>query len=70
MLLHEVCIARCTGKTMVQKEYPDFPGQLKSLGAWGGDFLMAITQQPFEQVKAYFHDKGMNTIFRYQDLIL
>lgn len=70
MLLHEICIARCTGKAMVEQKYPEFDGILKSLGAWGGDFLLAITKQPFEQVKAYFQSKGMNTIFKYQDLIL
>ena len=70
MLLHEVCIARCTGKTMVQEDYPDFPGELKSLGAWGGDFLMAVTEMPFEEVRDYFQAKGMNTIFKDQDLIL
>ena len=68
--LHENILSRCLGREPVQQQYPDFPGVLKSLGAWGGDFLMAVTQQPFEDVKAYFHQKGMNTIFRYQDLIL
>jgi hypothetical protein len=54
----------------VQQQHPDFKGVLKSLGAWGGDFLMAATDIPFEGVSAYFKAKGMNTIFNYQDLIL
>ena len=67
---HESIIARCLNREPVQQQFPDFDGVLKSLGAWGGDFLLAATKQPFEQVKAYFQSKGMNTIFKFQDLIL
>ena len=67
---HESIIAHCIGKTPIQQSYPDFEGALKSLGAWGGDFLLAATDMPFEEVKAYFQEKGLTTIFKYQDLIL
>ena len=70
LLLHEITIARCTGKDMVQQQYPDFKGILKSLGAWGGDFLLAATELSFDEVRAYFQDKGLSTVFKYQDLIL
>ena len=68
--VHESILARCLNRTPVQQQYPDFDGVLKSLGAWGGDFLMAVSEQPFEDVSAYFQSKGMNTIYKYQDLIL
>ena len=68
--LHESILARCLDREPVQQQYPDFNGVLKSLGAWGGDFLLAVSERPFEDVKAYFQSKGMNTIFKYQDLIL
>lgn len=68
--VHESILARCLNREPVQQQYPDFDGVLKSLGAWGGDFLLATTEKPFEDVRAYFQGKGMNTIFRYQDLIL
>lgn len=70
MLMHELAVARCTGKTPVQLQYRDFKGTVKSLGAWGGDFLLAATEMPYEDVKVYFNDKGLTTIFKYQDLIL
>lgn len=70
MSLHESTIAHCIGKTPVQESYPDFQGTLKSLGAWGGDFMLAATELPFEEVKAYFNEKGLSVIFKYQDLIL
>ena len=68
--VHENILARCLNREPVQQQYPDFDGVLKSLGAWGGDFLLAVTEKPFEDVRAYFQSKGMNTIFKYQDLIL
>jgi mevalonate kinase len=68
--VHENILARCLDRESVQQQYPDFDGVLKSLGAWGGDFLLAVTENPFEDVRAYFQSKGMNTIFKYQDLIL
>jgi mevalonate kinase len=68
--VHENILARCLDRESVQQQYPDFDGVLKSLGAWGGDFLLAVTEKPFEDVRAYFQSKGMNTIFKYQDLIL
>ena len=68
--VHENILARCLDREPVQQQYPDFDGVLKSLGAWGGDFLLAVTEKPFEDVRAYFQSKGMNTIFKYQDLIL
>lgn len=68
--VHESILARCLDREPIQRQFPDFSGTLKSLGAWGGDFLLAVTEQPFEQVKAYFQGKGMNTIFKFQDLIL
>ena len=39
MQCHEHIIARCIGQEPVQKRFPDFEGVLKSLGAWGGDFI-------------------------------
>ena len=68
--VHESILARCLDREPVQLQYSGFNGVLKSLGAWGGDFLLAATDLPFEEVKAYFNNKGLSTIFKYQDLIL
>ena len=68
--VHESILARCLDREPIQQQYPDFNGVLKSLGAWGGDFLLAATEWSYEEVKAYFQEKGLTTIFKYQDLIL
>ena len=67
---HERIISRCIGQEPVQKHFPDFEGVLKSLGAWGGDFILAATQWDKEQVKAYFKGKGLEVVFGYNELVI
>ena len=70
MQCHERIIARCIGQEPVQKRFPDFEGVLKSLGAWGGDFILAATEWSENQVKAYFKEKGLEVVFGYNELVL
>lgn len=70
MQCHERIIARCIGQEPVQKRFPDFEGVLKSLGAWGGDFILAATEWDESQVKAYFKGKGLEVVFGYNELVL
>ena len=69
MQCHERIISRCIGQEPVQKRFPDFEGMLKSLGAWGGDFILAATEWDESQVKAYFKKKGLEVIFGYKDIV-
>lgn len=52
--------------TMKQLVFPDFNGTIKSLGAWGGDFVLAVAN---ENPEAYFKSKGFETIITYNDMI-
>ena len=70
MQCHERIISRCIGQEPVQKHFPDFEGALKSLGAWGGDFILAATEWDESQVKAYFKGKGLDAVFGYKELVL
>ena len=70
MQCHERIIARCIGQEPVQKRFPDFEGVLKSLGAWGGDFILAATKWDKSQVKAYFKGKGLDVFFGYQEMVI
>jgi mevalonate kinase len=47
--------------------FSDFDGAVKSLGAWGGDFVLAISN---EDPTTYFKSKGYETIIAYKDMIL
>lgn len=69
MQCHERIIARCIGQEPVQKRFPDFEGTLKSLGAWGGDFILAATNWDSVQVKAYFKEKSLEVVFGYNDIV-
>ncbi|RZJ54746.1 MAG: GHMP kinase [Flavobacterium sp.] len=54
-------------QTIKEAVFPDFNGVIKSLGAWGGDFVMVISK---ENPKAYFASKGYETILSYDEMIL
>ena len=54
-------------KTVKEKLFPDFDGAVKSLGAWGGDFVAVLSQ---DYNSTYFKSKGYKTIFTYKELIL
>ena len=53
--------------TIKEQFFSDYPGTIKSLGAWGGDFILAVgnTKTP-----EYFKEKGYHQIFKYSDFIL
>jgi mevalonate kinase len=68
---HEEMIGSLIGQMPVKEQFfADFKGEIKSLGAWGGDFYLVSTEQPFAAVKKYFETKGLSTMFRWDDLIL
>ena len=67
---HERIISRCIGQEPVQKRFLGFEGTLKSLGAWGGDFILAATEWDKNQVKAYFKEKGLEVVFGYKEMVI
>jgi hypothetical protein len=54
-------------KTVKEALFPDFKGIIKSLGAWGGDFVLVISK---ENPNEYFIAKGYETIIPYDQMIL
>jgi mevalonate kinase len=50
--------------------FGDYWGKIKSLGAWGGDFVLATSNRSEAETKAYFQAKGFDTVLSYSDLIL
>jgi len=53
--------------TVKERLFPDYLRSLKSLGAWGGDFILATGNKDTSQ---YFIDKGYTTILSYSDMVL
>ena len=53
--------------TVKENLFSDFDGSIKSLGAWGGDFVLVVSNvNPTD----YFKAKGFETIISYSDMIL
>lgn len=52
-----------------ETKFPDFNGVCKSLGAWGGDFIMALSEDDELIIKDYFNKKGYTSIFAFKDMI-
>ncbi|MGQ1890453.1 GYDIA family GHMP kinase [Thermophagus sp. OGC60D27] len=68
---HESIISKITGLMPLKQLYfSDFIGTVKSLGAWGGDFFLALSLMSDVATKKYFQSKGFKTIFKFQDIIL
>lgn len=50
--------------------FTDFKGEVKSLGAWGGDFYLVATTLEDRDVLHYFKNKGLRVVFPWKELIL
>jgi len=65
---HEALISKITNQETVKSRiFSGFKGSIKSLGAWGGDFILVASK---ENPSAYFKSKGYHTILSWDDLIL
>jgi mevalonate kinase len=65
---HEIEMSLILEQQTIQESlFPDFNGVIKSLGAWGGDFIMAVCK---ENPKQYFLEKGYPTLLTYSEMIL
>ena len=64
---HEGIIARILQKkTIKQLLFSDFEGAIKSLGAWGGDFIIASGGLDSPR---YFNQKGFKTVITFEEMI-
>ena len=65
---HEALISNTINLPRVQNDlFEDYPRFIKSLGGWGGDFILATGGK---NEKDYFRKKGYKTIFDYSEFIL
>ena len=69
MRQHENLVAETIGLAPVQQTFPDFPGAIKSLGAWGGDFILAASDESEKVVLDYFKSHDLDTCLFYTELI-
>ena len=64
---HEKIISNLISRNTIKDSFfYDFNGEIKSLGAWGGDFILVSS---LTNPTSYFKKKGFKTIFKFDDLI-
>lgn len=64
---HEILLSDFLGlPTAKEKYFQDCPTFIKSLGAWGGDFVMSCR---FENYEKYFIEKGYENVFSWENMI-
>ncbi len=64
---HETIISKLIKLKPIKEDlFPDYKGAIKSLGAWGGDFIL-VTGTPSDM--SYFKNKNYNTILNYKDMV-
>ena len=65
---HEILLSTILKTETVKAAlFPDFEGTIKSLGAWGGDFVLVVSK---ENPSSFFIGKGYETVIPYGEMIL
>jgi mevalonate kinase len=66
---HETMVSKLANQQKAKDRlFKDYFGEVKSLGAWGGDFVLATSNRNKTETFKYFERKGM-IIKRYSDFI-
>ena len=68
MEYHEILLSEVLETITIKEQlFSDFEGVIKSLGAWGGDFIMVIS---LKNPKNYFSEKGYSLILGFDEVVL
>lgn len=68
---HENLVAATLELPRAQElHFSGFHGTVKSLGAWGGDFVLLSSRQPEIPLRTELSERGFTTVFPYDELIL
>lgn len=67
---HETILSNVLQLPKVKDErFSDFNGAVKSLGAWGGDFVMAVSDMSPTEVTAYFQSAGYDVVIPFDKMV-
>jgi len=68
---HELMVGTALGLPLVkEKLFSDYWGAVKSLGAWGGDFVLVTSNRNKEETVGYFKENGYETVLCWQEMVL
>lgn len=67
---HEALLSAALGLPPVKPLlFPDYWGEVKSLGAWGGDFALATSDRGAAATRKFFNEKGFSVFMRWKEMI-
>ena len=67
---HENLVAKTLNLPRAQELwFADYWGQVKSLGAWGGDFVLVTSNRGDQETKNYFQHKGFEVVLEYKEMV-
>ncbi|MFN0174084.1 MAG: GYDIA family GHMP kinase [Saprospiraceae bacterium] len=70
LLEHEIIVSETIGLPRAKDLYfRDFWGEVKSLGAWGGDFVLVTSERPEAETRGYFIEKRFRVILRWEEMV-
>ena len=68
---HEKIISRVIGRQKIKDLlFKDFHGSVKSLGGWGGDFVLMSTEMEKADFKNYLKKNNFETFYNFSDLLI
>ena len=71
LLEHEALVAATVDlPRAADLHFPNYWGVVKSLGAWGGDFVLLTSRRDASTTRKYVESCGFSVFFSYSDLIL
>jgi len=67
---HENKLAGILNRPPVKDQFfADFRGYVKSLGAWGGDFVLLVTEWSAEELGQYLSAKGIDQWYSFNEIV-
>lgn len=71
ILQHETIVSETLELPRAKDLYfSDYWGEIKSLGAWGGDFVLATSDRTAAETYQYFNESGFEVVIPFEELIL
>lgn len=70
MAAHEDIVSSTLKLTKVKDElFSDFWGGVKSIGAWGGQFVLVTSDREPSETRDYFNQKGFQTLIPFSEIV-
>jgi mevalonate kinase len=66
---HESLLGPILGMEPVSSRFRDFNGSIKSLGAWGGDFILLASSLDREEIMKYLQSKGIHVCYSFEEIV-